>query len=41
MDEYNERMKDSNLSQADRDAILNELNAKMSHIDDMIRQEEE
>lgn len=41
MDEYNDRIKNTNLSQADRDAMLQELNAKMSQIDDMIRQEEE
>jgi len=37
LDEYNERIKNTNLSQADREAMLQELNAKMSHIDDMIR----
>lgn len=37
MDEYNNRIKNTNLSQADRESMLQELNAKMSHIDDMIR----
>lgn len=41
LDEYQQRLKDSSLSDADREALLNELHAKMSHINDIAAEEQE
>jgi predicted XRE-type DNA-binding protein len=41
LEEYNHRLQDTNLSQADREALLAELHAKTSHINDLAAEEQE
>jgi len=41
LEEYNYRLQDTNISQADREALLAELHAKTSHINDLAAEEQE
>lgn len=41
LDEYQKRLTDSNLNERDREALLAELHAKLSHINDLAAQEQE
>ena len=39
--EYQKRLRDSSLTERDREALLSELHAKLSHINDLAAQEQE
>lgn len=41
LEEYDNKLKDSNISDAEREALLAELHAKLSHINDLAAEEQD